>query len=40
MAGKGAVRISVGPCASVEVYDQLFDALVKAYTKLLKIGSY
>lgn len=38
--GRGAVRISLGPCSPVDAYDKIFDALVKAYEKLGKIKSY
>lgn len=38
--GRGAVRISVGPCSPEDSYDKIFIALDKAYEKLSKIKSY
>lgn len=38
--GRGAVRISLGMCSSEEWYDQVGDALIKAYEKLAKIRAY
>lgn len=38
--GRGAVRISLGMCSRSEWYDQVGDALIKAYEKLAKISSY
>jgi cysteine desulfurase len=38
--GRGVVRISLGLCSPVEWYDQVFDALSRAYEKLGKIQSY
>lgn len=38
--GRGAVRISLGPCSPQDAYEKIFVALDKAYTKLSKIGSY
>lgn len=38
--GRGVIRISLGLCSPVEWYDQVFDALSRAYEKLGKIQSY
>lgn len=38
--GRGVVRISLGLCSPTEWYDQVFDALSRAYEKLGKIKSY
>ncbi|MCB9062017.1 MAG: aminotransferase class V-fold PLP-dependent enzyme [Halobacteriovoraceae bacterium] len=38
--GRGVVRISLGTCCSLDVYDEIFEALVKAYKKLGKIDSF
>ncbi|MBT7610447.1 MAG: cysteine desulfurase [Bacteriovoracaceae bacterium] len=38
--GRGVVRISVGLCSSLEVYEQIYEALSKAYDKLEQIKSY
>lgn len=38
--GRGAVRISLGMCSSEEWYDQVGDAIIKAYEKLAKIRAY
>lgn len=38
--GRGAVRISVGPCSPEDSYEKLFIALEKAYSKLAKLSSY
>lgn len=38
--GRGAVRISLGPCSPDGAYDQIFEALCKAYDKLAKLKSY
>ncbi len=38
--GRGVVRISVGLCSPVEVYDKIYEALIKAYDKLSQIKSY
>lgn len=38
--GRGVVRISIGLCSPLEYYDEIFDALSKAYEKLIKIKSY
>jgi cysteine desulfurase len=35
--GRGVVRISLGPCAPVELYQELGTGLAKAYQKLEKI---
>lgn len=35
--GRGVVRISLGLCSPLESYDEIYDALVKAYEKLAKI---
>ena len=38
--GRGVVRISLGLGADLATYDQLADALIKAYDKLKKVKSY
>tara|TARA_R110000868_G_scaffold20678_3_gene87123 strand:+ start:1562 stop:2722 length:1161 start_codon:yes stop_codon:yes gene_type:complete len=38
--GRGAVRISLGMCSDAQWYDQVGDALIKAYEKLSKIRAY
>jgi cysteine desulfurase len=38
--GRGVVRISLGLCSPIEWYDQVFDALSRAYEKLGKIKSF
>lgn len=38
--GRGVVRISLGLGADLTTYDQLADALIKAYDKLKKVKSY
>lgn len=38
--GRGVVRISLGLGADLATYDQLTDALIKAYDKLKKVKSY
>lgn len=38
--GRGVVRISLGLGADLSTYDQLADALIKAYDKLKKVKSY
>ncbi len=38
--GRGVVRISVGLCSPLEVYDKIYLALTRAYEKLGKIKSY
>lgn len=38
--GRGAVRISLGPCSPEDAYEKIFTALDKAYTKLSKISSF
>lgn len=38
--GRGAVRISLGMCSSAQWYDQVGDAIIKAYEKLAKISAY
>ena len=38
--GRGVVRISVGLCSPLEVYDNILEALSKAYEKLVQIKSY
>lgn len=38
--GRGAVRISLGMCSDARWYDQIGDALIKAYEKLSKIRAY
>ncbi|MDD0854264.1 cysteine desulfurase family protein [Halobacteriovorax sp. GB3] len=38
--GRGVVRISLGLCSPLEYYDEILDALTKAYEKLGKIKSY
>jgi len=38
--GRGAARISVGPCADQETYDKIFLALESALNKLSQIKSY
>ncbi|MCR9205454.1 MAG: hypothetical protein NXH75_12805, partial [Halobacteriovoraceae bacterium] len=38
--GRGAVRISLGPCSQEDAYEKIFQALDKAYAKLSKIDSY
>jgi cysteine desulfurase len=38
--GRGVVRISVGLCSPNEVYQEIYEALSKAYDKLKQIKSY
>lgn len=38
--GRGVVRISLGLSSPLSYYDNLADALIKAYTKLLKVKSF
>ncbi|MAF76752.1 MAG: cysteine desulfurase [Halobacteriovoraceae bacterium] len=38
--GRGAVRISLGPCANQETYDKIYHALESAFNKLSQIKSY
>jgi cysteine desulfurase len=38
--GRGAVRISLGPCSPEDAYDKIYIALEKAYEKLGKIKSF
>ena len=38
--GRGVVRISLGHCSPLESYDEILEALTKAYEKLGKIKSY
>lgn len=38
--GRGAVRISLGPCSPENAYEEIFTALEKAYDKLAKLKSY
>lgn len=38
--GRGVVRISLGLSSPLEYYDQLTEALTKAYTKLAKVKSF
>ncbi len=38
--GRGAVRISLGPCSPPSQYDAIFDGLNAAFNKLSKIKSY
>lgn len=38
--GRGVVRISLGLSSPLEYYDQLSEALIKAYTKLAKVKSF
>jgi len=38
--GRGVIRLSVGLCSPLEVYDKIFEALSKAYEKLVQIKSY
>ncbi len=38
--GRGAVRISLGPCANQETYDKIYHALENAFNKLAQIKSY
>lgn len=38
--GRGVVRISLGLCSNPELYDQIADALISAYSKLQQIKSF
>lgn len=38
--GRGAVRISLGPCSPDDAYDTIYNALEKAYSKLAKLDSF
>jgi cysteine desulfurase len=38
--GRGVVRISIGLCSPLEVYNEIYEALSKAYDKLEQIKSY
>ena len=38
--GRGVVRISLGLCSPLEWYEEIFEALSKAYEKLAKVKSF
>ncbi len=38
--GRGAIRISLGPCSNPESYDNIFQGMCNAYKKLSKIKSF